>query len=716
MPPKTTKKKELKDDPKPDKIKSGKPKAKKELIIRPNETSEFREFATIKISQNTLEEYELTKGGFVSVSIGLQELVLIAEVGAVDDEVVQIHHAYLKLNDTLLGERCMISPYTGKVDYAETIDIEATGDINAVDVCDVGIVYDGLHFGSWKVDTGVIDKLNGLSLESSPSKPWLVHPKNTKIEIRKVETLAPLPLRHEFSEIGGCDREIKQIDQTVRTALESGSIFEQFGLQPPRGAIVHGTSGVGKSMVLQALAYELQNVHVLRIDGSDVVSKYLGDSEDKVRNVFKEAIKYQPSIILIDGLEKIAPSATGGDEASDVEKRVSSVLSKMLEDLVGKVVVVAAAGDINAVDLALRRPGRLDIEIELGVPDQKGRLEILLKLLGKMAPGVCKIDDIESIASKTHGYVGSDLLLLVRECVLYAVERFRHGGELGIHDGDFKTAMREIRPSALKEVVLEMPTVYWTDIGGQHELKRKLYEMVELPLKEGDRFAKLGISAPKGLLLYGPPGCSKTLTAKALATESGLNFLAIKGPELFNKYVGESERKLRAVFAKARQSAPAVVFIDEIDAIALDREGEGNGVGAQVLNTLLNELDGVEELRGVIVVGATNRPWALDSALIRPGRLDRHVYVGLPDDEARREIFIKATAKFGLECGLDNLVNETAGLSGAECVLVAQEAGLAAISRNVDVVTWDDFIVVLNKFVRGVSPEIVEQFIQWGNR
>lgn len=716
MPPKTTKKKDQSDDPKLEKSKSSKPKVKKELIIRPLITTKYTDYATVRISQTTLEDNEISKGGFVNVLIGLNELVLIADVGDVDNDVILIHPAYLKMHNTLLGERCTISPSKSQLEYATSVDVVSTINISTKDLVNIGIVYDNLYFDDWKINIGVVEKLESMSLETKARKGWIIHPKNTKIEFKKVDKIEPLPLRHSFAEIGGCDKEIHQIRQAVRTALENGSIFEQFGLQPPHGVILHGTSGVGKSMVLQALAYELKDVHVLRIDGSDVVSKYLGDSEDKIRNIFKEATKFEPSIVLIDGLEKVAPGANGGDEAGEVEKRVANVLCRMLEDLSGKVVVVAATNDINAVDLALRRPGRLDIEIELGVPDQKGRFDILSKMLNKMAPDVCNIKDVEAIASKTHGYVGSDLLLLVRECVLNAVERFRQGSELAIYDDDFKNAMREIRPSALKEVVLEMPTVHWSDIGGQHELKRKLYEMVELPLKEGERFARLGISAPKGLLLYGPPGCSKTLTAKVLATESGLNFLAIKGPELFNKYVGESERKLRAVFAKARQSAPAVVFIDEIDAIALDREGEGHGVGAQVLNTLLNELDGVEELRGVIVVGATNRPWALDSALIRPGRLDRHVYVGLPDDEARKEIFTKVTSKFGLECGLEELVKETEGLSGAECVLVAQEAGLAAIGRGTDVVTWDDFTGVLANFVRGVSPEMVEQFIEWGNR
>ncbi|TID18152.1 hypothetical protein CANINC_003893 [Pichia inconspicua] len=716
MPPKTTKKKDQHDDSKVEKVKSGKPKVKKQLIVRPLITSDYKKYATAIMSQTTLEDNEINKGGFVSISIGLNELVLIADSGDVDDDVILIHPAYLRLHNTLLGERCTVEPFKSQLEYATTVDIVSTVDVPFEDLVDIGIVYDNLYFDNWKINTGVVEKLESLSLESRKQKGWIIHPKNTKLEVKKVAELKQPPLRHSFFEIGGCDKEIKLIRQAVRTALENGSIFEQFGLQPPHGLIVHGASGVGKTMVLQALSYELKNVHVLKIDGSDVVSKYLGDSEEKVRSIFKEATRFQPSIVLIDGLEKVAPGSNGGDEAGEVEKRVANVLSRMLEDLSGKVVVVAATNEINAVDLTLRRPGRLDIEIELGVPDQKGRYEILCKMLSKMVPNVCNIEDVEEIASKTHGYVGSDLLLLVRECVLNAVERFRQGSELAIYDDDFKSAMREVRPSALKEVVLEMPTVHWSDIGGQHELRRKLYEMVELPLKEGERFAKLGISAPKGLLLYGPPGCSKTLTAKALATESGLNFLAIKGPELFNKYVGESERKLRAVFAKARQSAPAVVFIDEIDAIALDREGEGNGVGAQVLNTLLNELDGVEELRGVIVVGATNRPWALDSALIRPGRLDRHVYVGLPDNEARKEIFTKATSKFGLECGLDELVKETEGLSGAECVLVAQEAGLSAISRGSDVVIWDDFTRVLSNFVRGVSPEIVEQFIEWGNR
>lgn len=342
-------------------------------------------------------------------------------------------------------------------------------------------------------------------------------------------------------------------------------------------------------------------------------------------------------------------------------------------------------------------------------------------------------DEIRAVANKTHGYVGADLVSLTREAVMMCIK-----GNLGQFNGAdlsedaFKSvklgydelldALKEIRPSAMREIVLEMPKVRWSDIGGQEVLKRKLKEMVQLPLTAADTFKRLGISAPKGLLLYGPPGCSKTMTAKALATESGLNFIAIKGPEIFNKYVGESEKKIREIFRKARLAAPSIIFIDEIDALATSRESADSGhVTKQVLNTLLNEIDGVEELRGVIIVGATNRPDAIDPALLRPGRLDRHVYVSPPDSDARMQIFDKNTSKFNLEdkdALLTKLVGMTDGFSGSECVLLCQEAGLNAImsDSNCRKVGESNFLAAINDISKNITPEMIQYYKEFARK
>jgi AAA family ATPase len=433
--------------------------------------------------------------------------------------------------------------------------------------------------------------------------------------------------------------------------------------------------------------------------------------------------------MLIDEIDSILPNRKNKEDVSDVDGRIINTFNTMMDELSGsgRIVVIGATNEINNIDMSLRRPGRFDIEIEIGIPDIDGRYDILLKQVNRIENDLKKVstDELRDIASKTHGYVGSDLLSLVRESVMKAINRYLENPEcvtIGVELKDFEASMKEIRPSAMKEIILEMPKVKWTDIGGQEELKRKLHEMVELPLKEADRFKRFGIKAPKGLLLYGPPGCSKTMTAKALATESGLNFFAIKGPEIFDKYVGESERKIRDIFSKARTSSPSIIFIDEIDAIAIDREsGEASNVSKQVLNTMLNELDGVEELNGVILVGATNRPASIDAALLRPGRLDRHVYVGPPDALARREIFLKNTSKFGLsgellETAIAELVEKTEGCSGSECVLLCQEAGLAAVSAGEDSVKAEHFERALSSLVRNIDEEMLAYYEAFAGR
>lgn len=722
-PTKTTKKGSDKDKPK-DKDKEPKQKQKPStntgLIVRPNPTVDYRQFANVVVNSTTLADTELTNGGFVKLNFGLRELVMIIETNdEIDDDIILINQAYLDLYGILLGERVTLSTFNGPLEYAKSVDIDTVGDISSDDIINVGIVYPGLNCTNWYmrgINMDIVNGMKGITLTDKETTGYLVHPKNTQISIKKVDQIPSVFKKFPIEEIGGNNKSIEHLMKTINIPIEKMELFQSYGISPPRGIIIHGNSGVGKSMILRSISCELRGCHIVKIDGGSLVSKYMGEGEERLVSYFKEAMRFQPSIVIIDEIDRVLPNQSK-DDSSEVDGRIVGVCNRIMDELVGKVVVVSASNNLLGVDISVRRPGRFDVEIEVGVPDIEGRASILDKMVKKMGSGGksnVSQEDVQLVAEKTHGYVGGDLFCLVREAVMRAVRR--DGDLVGVED--LVGAMGEIRPSAMREVVLEMPKVKWDDIGGQKELKRKLYEMVELPLRESDKFKKIGIRAPRGVLLYGPPGCSKTMAAKALATESGLNFLAIKGPELFDKYVGESERKIRAVFAKARASAPSIVFVDEIDAIAVGRDGgESSSVGKQMLNTLLNEMDGVEELVGVIVVGATNRPASIDSALLRPGRLDRHVFVGPPDNGGRSEIFAKGISKFGCEEGIvDWLVAETDGFSGSECVLVCQEAGLRAISNGRDVVVKKDFEGVLDGMVSGITEEMLEYFREWGSR
>lgn len=724
----------------------------KELIIRPineNILKNFRNFANIYISEATLEEFELTIGSFVKVNIGLKEIILLVDVkneetGDFDDNVILINQYYLDLYGILLGERANLSKFNGKLEYAKDVEIEMiSNDFKIENLIDVGIIYQGLNCSNWyvkSINEGIESKIEELNLENEDEEEleknqlltgYLIHPKNTNITFEIVDKLPPIFKKFKFEDIGGLDNTIEYLKKTIKIPLKNNKLFKSFGIEPPRGFLIYGNSGVGKSMILKSLSSEFRGNHIINIDGSSIISKYLGESELKIRNNFKEAIKYQPSMILIDEIDNLLPNKKNKEESNDIDIRILNTFNLMMDELNGnnKVVVIGVCNEVTSVDLSLRRPGRLDTEIEINIPDIKSRYEILQKQMNKINnKKLNKVneEELNEIANKTHGYVGSDLYSLVRESIMKAINRYLESDDnnnnIGVTFNDFQNSMKDIRPSAMKEIMLEMPKVRWQDIGGQEELKKKIYEMIELPLKRADKFEKFGIKAPKGLLLYGPPGCSKTMTAKALATESGLNFLAIKGPEIFDKYVGESERKIRDIFNKARASSPSIIFIDEIDAIAIDRESsESSNVSKQVLNTMLNELDGIEELNGVILVGATNRPHSIDAALLRPGRLDRHVYVGPPDADARAAIFAQQTRRFNVPAEqrapvLEYLVESTRGCSGAECVLLCQEAGLVAVGAGRDAVCEDDFRAVVAKLVRGITDDMLHYYADFSNR
>lgn len=546
------------------------------------------------------------------------------------------------------------------------------------------------------------------------------------------------PQLRGFASVGGLKAEIETIRQIIEQPLVNPDMFKKFGLPPPKGLLMFGPPGTGKTLIARALAAELK-AKIFFINGPEVVSKYIGESESNLRKIFQNAARMGPSLIFIDEIDAICPKRDG--RVGDMEKRMVATLLTLMDGLEknAQVVVLAATNRPNALDPAIRRPGRFDREVEISIPNAKDRLDILRVTLARLPHSVTD-DQLQELSSSAHGYVGADLSALCKEAALVALQRsfalrqkqqrLSSGSADASEDtkalanplhpstqlpsfmvevADLKHAMSGIRPSALREIAIDVPRVLWNDIGGQHMIKQQLKEAVEWPLKHPEAFIRMGIRPPKGVLLYGPPGCSKTLTAKALATESSMNFIAIKGPELFSKWVGESEKAVQSIFRKARAAAPTVVFFDEIDAIASQRgggDGGGSQVADRVLSQLLTELDGIEPLKQVLVVAATNRPDLIDSALMRPGRIDRVLYVGPPDLQARQEILSIHCRKIPLDAdvNLQEIAIATAQFSGAELYSLCREAAMAAIeeSKTAEAVSIRHFLRALKM----IQPQI----------
>ena len=541
-------------------------------------------------------------------------------------------------------------------------------------------------------------KLNLVVTSFSPASEAVIIGDSTEIKISekpaKEETKIP---RVTYEDIGGLENEIKMVREMIELPLKHPELFERLGIEAPKGVLLHGPPGTGKTLLAKAVANET-NANFYSLSGPEIMSKYYGESEENLRNVFKEAQENAPSIIFIDEIDSIAPKRE--EVHGEVERRIVAQLLALMDGLEerGKVVVIGATNRINAIDPALRRPGRFDREIEIGIPDKKGRKEIL-EIHTRGMP-LAKDVDLDKIAEMTHGYSGADLAALCKEAAIRALRRILPEidleadkipaeilNKIEVTEKDFYDAFKSMSPSALREVVIESPNVHWDDIGGLEDVKQKLREAVEWPLKYADIFHKMDAKPPKGILLYGPPGTGKTLLAKAVATESEANFISVKGPEFLSKWVGESERAVRETFRKARQAAPCVIFFDEIDAIAPARGSIGDShVTERVISQILTELDGLEELRDVTVIAATNRPDIIDPALLRPGRFDRLIYIPPPDKEARKEIFRIHTRKKPLakDVSIDELAEKTDGYTGADIAAVCNEAVMAAIREYIN--------------------------------
>ncbi|XP_061690730.1 ATPase family gene 2 protein homolog A [Syngnathoides biaculeatus] len=514
---------------------------------------------------------------------------------------------------------------------------------------------------------------------------------------RKPEDAEPNRAKVTYGMIGGLSRQLEVIKETVELPLKHPQLFSNYGIPAPRGVLLYGPPGTGKTMIGRAIANEI-GAHMTVICGPEIMSKFYGETEEKLRQIFAEASKRTPSIIFIDELDALCPKREGAQ--NEVEKRVVASLLTLMDGIgseghSGQLLVLGATNRPHALDPALRRPGRFDKELEVGVPGPAERADILHKQLSSV-PCSATAQEVTRLADAAHGYVGADLAAVCKEAGLNALRRAISGsndmsdqqltGRVTVTLSDLQWATSVVKPSAMREVAIDVPKVRWADVGGMEDVKLKLKQAVEWPLRHPEAFTRMGIQPPKGVLLYGPPGCSKTMIAKALANESGLNFLAIKGPELLSKYVGESERAVRDVFRKARAVAPSVVFFDEIDALASERgssSGSG-GVGDRVLAQLLTEMDGIEQLGDVTVLAATNRPDMIDKALMRPGRLDRIVYVPLPDAPTRREIFRLQFVNMPVAPNvcLDDLVTRTEKYSGAEITAVCREAALLALQED----------------------------------
>ena len=528
--------------------------------------------------------------------------------------------------------------------------------------------------------------------------------------------------RTTYEDIGGLHEEIQRVREMVELPLRHPELFQRLGIEPPKGVLLHGPPGCGKTLLARAVANESE-ANFFSINGPEIMSKFYGESEARLREIFQQAQQNSPSIIFIDELDAIAPKRE--EVTGEVERRVVAQLLALMDGLSGRgnVIVIGATNRPSALDPALRRPGRFDREIEIGVPDKQGRHEII-QIHTRGMP-LAEDVDLKKLGEMTHGYTGADVSALCRETAMKALRRYLPQinleeerippsvlEKMEVKMEDFMNAYKEVTPTAMREVYIEVPTIHWDDIGGLEEVKQELKEAVEWPIKNPEIFKRLGINPPKGILLFGPPGCGKTLLARAVATESEANFITIKGPEVFSKWVGESEKAIREVFRKARMAAPSVIFFDEMDSL-VPRRGMGfgdSGVSERVISQLLTEMDGIVALEDIVVIAATNRPDIVDPAVLRPGRFDRLIYVPEPDEKSKLQIFKIYTKNMPLakDVSLPQLVAIAKSYSGADIEAFCREAAMHALRMDVNAkeVRMIDFQEATKSAGPSISPDM----------
>ncbi len=541
----------------------------------------------------------------------------------------------------------------------------------------------------------MISSALGFVVVSTAPKGPVVVAAETEIKILK-DTLEEMAVRDvSYEDIGGLAEEIRMVREMIELPLRHPELFERLGIRPPQGLLLFGPPGTGKTLIARAVASETE-ANFISISGPEITSKFYGESEKRLREIFEGAERTAPSIVFIDEIDSIAPKRE--EVAGDLERRVVAQLLSLMDGLAsrGEVIVIAATNRPNSLDPAIRRGGRFDREMEIGIPDKNGRLEILYVHTRGMP--LAENVDLEEIAERTHGFVGADLASLCKEAAMHTLNRLipdldseeaiplRVLEGLVVAEEDFRFALKMIEPSAMREVFVEVAEVHWDQVGGLDRAKEELVEAVEWPLKYPEAFTSIGIRPPRGVLLFGPPGTGKTLLAKAVATETGVNFISVKGPELLSKWVGESERAVREVFRKAKHAAPSLIFFDEVDSVVPARgSGLDSHATERVVSQFLTELDGVVELKDVVVLAATNRPDLLDPSLLRPGRFDRLIRIPMPDREARERIFEIHLSGMPLagDVSASALAGMTEGWTGADVETLCREAGMIALREKI---------------------------------
>lgn len=679
------------------------------------------------VDPKVMEELGLSTGDVLEVSAKNKKSFVLLWSSQPDDydkKLIRID-GYTR-NNIGVGIDDAVSVQKVRVKKAEQVILAPTEELNIVGLEEhLQELLEGRVVGKGDIiPLNIMGRRIGFAVTgTSPSDSASLIDSNTEFIIGSVPKSAGKGIpRVAYEDIGGLRNEVQKVREMIELPLRHPEIFERIGIEAPKGVLLYGPPGTGKTLLAKAVANET-NANFYSIGGPEIMSKFYGESEERLREVFKEAQENAPSIIFIDEIDSIAPKRE--EVSGDVEKRVVSQLLTLMDGISsrGKLVVIGATNRPNAIDPALRRPGRFDREIEIGIPDEKGRLDILMIHTREMP--LTEDVDLASIARVTHGFVGADLEALSKEAAMRSLRRILPEinleqpnipieilSKIKVTKQDFDEALRDVQPSAMREVLVQRPNVKWQDIGGLQKVKEELAEAIEWPLKHGELFVQADVKPPKGILLHGPPGTGKTMIAKAVAATSEANFISIKGPELISKWVGESEKGVREVFRKARQAAPCVVFFDELDAIAPRRGSEGDAhVTERVISQMLTEMDGLEDLKGVVVIGATNRPDIIDEALLRPGRFDRILEVPPPDKEARKQIFEIHMKKKPLDSDvkLDKLVELTESMTGADIAAIVNAAAMTAIKEHVSKKTgklklsMKHFEVALDKIRTGSS-------------
>ncbi|MEM4757073.1 MAG: CDC48 family AAA ATPase, partial [Desulfurococcaceae archaeon] len=680
--------------------------------------------------------YGIHEGDLLTVDCE-NEVAVLASIGKEEDRgsgVIRLDPFTLKNIGAEIGDIVYVEKTEKK--YAKVVKLAPTNYHAPTDVNIISKIKHSLIGRPVLEDSEVHVIIEGILIpfkviSTKPSGPVIID-ENTELFIFE-EPVTEFP-RVTFEDIGGLNPVIDKILEMIELPLKYRKVFRKLGVDPPKGILLYGPPGCGKTLIAKALANEV-NAYFISINGPEIMSKFYGESEQRLREIFKLAkkkAKKNPAIIFIDEIDAIAPKR---DEViGEVERRVVAQLLALMDGLEnrGNVIVIAATNRPNALDPALRRPGRFDREIEIPMPDKNGRLEILkihtrrLREMGVLSDDV----DLEKLAEITHGFTGADLAALIKEAVMRSVKRIVNGeknidqeklfSSIQVTFEDFMAAFRSIIPSGLREIHIEIPETTWNDIGGLEEVKQILRESIEYPLKNPELYERYGIRPPKGVLLYGPPGCGKTLLAKAVAHESGANFIAIKGPEIMSKWVGESERAIREIFKKARLYAPTIVFFDEIDAIASIRGFDGDsGVLERVVTQLITEIDGIQKLENVIILAATNRPDLVDPALLRPGRFDKLVYVPPPDQNARLEILRIHTRALPLANDVDlvELAKLTEGYTGADLEALIREAVMLALRESPvrgGLIAKYHFQKALEVVKPSINENMIRFYVEWG--